>query len=318
MSSLPPENIPYSPAAAEPPRTSGKAIASLVLGILSIACCMNVATGIPAVILGWIGLDEIKASRGRVTGRGLAISGIVTGALGSTLVGIAQLGVLLALLLPAVQAARTAARRNGSMNNMKQIGLGLHAELGAHGSFPATTTQDDAGNPLLSWRVTILPHVGDEALYKQFKTDEPWNGPSNNTLVASEPHIYICPNANRRSPGETNVVAIVGPDTVLTPAGGVGLRDVPDGLSQTIVAVELADTGIVWSEPHDISIDEFVAAVQRKLVDQGLRPAYPGGAVCLFADGSVHFINSDTPPELLRALCTRNGGEPIDWSQLGH
>jgi hypothetical protein len=60
---------------------SGKAIASLILGVLSF--CTSVLTGGPAIILGIIGLSEMRRSQGRITGQGMAIAGIITGALGS-------------------------------------------------------------------------------------------------------------------------------------------------------------------------------------------------------------------------------------------
>ncbi len=66
------------------PRTSGKAVASLVLGLLSFL--YTLFTGVPAIILGALGLSDINRRRGRIRGRGMAITGIVCGGIGSTLV----------------------------------------------------------------------------------------------------------------------------------------------------------------------------------------------------------------------------------------
>jgi prepilin-type processing-associated H-X9-DG protein len=82
-------------------------------------------------------------------------------------------------------------------------------------------------------------------------------------------------------------------------------------LSKTIVAADLAGAGIAWTEPRDLSVEEFVAAVGRTPSEPDVRPVYPGGVMCLFGDGHVQFIPSDTPPETLRALCTRSGGEEV-------
>ena len=84
-----------------PPQTSGKAIASFVLGLCSLVFCF--LTGVPAIFLGIFGLNDINNPRKNVKGSGLAMSGIVLGGLTSLFVLPA---VLIALLLPAVQAAR--------------------------------------------------------------------------------------------------------------------------------------------------------------------------------------------------------------------
>ena len=67
-------------------------------------------------------------------------------------------GVLVALLLPAVQAAREAARRAQCVNNLKQIGLAMHNYHAANNAFPKPAITDKDGKPLLSWRVAILPY----------------------------------------------------------------------------------------------------------------------------------------------------------------
>ena len=298
---------PYQqPAAAGPPAgTSGKAIASLVLGLSSCVFCF--ITGIPAIILGVLGLGDVKRSGGRAGGSGLATAGIVLGSLGTmfTLV----LLIVPALLLPAVQAARQAARRAQSSNNMKQVALALLNYEQTQQSFPAAHSTDDAGQAKLSWRVAILPFVEQQGLAGQFHADEPWNSPDNQALVNVCPGVFIAPGDEANPGHETNILGVVGPDTVLATGAPVTMADIRDGTSNTIVAVELAGTGIAWSEPRDITVDELVAAIGRQPGDPGPRCVYPGGAHCVFADGSVHFISSSIDPAVLRALCTRSGGE---------
>lgn len=106
----------------EPPvlmnaKTSGAAVASLALGIISM-CCFGPLTGIPAVILGIVALSAIAQSQGLLKGRGMAIGGIVLGA-----VSIVMIGIMAAIMLPALARAREAARRSSCQNNMKQVAL---------------------------------------------------------------------------------------------------------------------------------------------------------------------------------------------------
>ena len=113
------------------------------------------------------------------------------------LVVIAIIGVLVALLLPAVQGAREAARRVHCTNNLRQIGLAFHLYLSkeVNGPLPGDIVGKD-GKALLSWRVAILPFVEQAELYKQFKLDHPWDGEHNKKLLAKMPDVYrIVPEA---------------------------------------------------------------------------------------------------------------------------
>ena len=83
--------------------------------------------------------------------------------------------VAIALLLPAVQSAREAARRAQCVNNLKQIGLAFHNYHSANNAFPRAAITDKQGKPLLSWRVAILPYIGQQGLYNRFNLDEPWD-----------------------------------------------------------------------------------------------------------------------------------------------
>ncbi|MEM9659964.1 MAG: DUF1559 domain-containing protein, partial [Planctomycetota bacterium] len=83
---------------------------------------------------------------------------------------IAIIGVLIGLLLPAIQAAREAARRSHCTNNLKQIGLGLQNYHAQHQVFPpAARLHAESGQPGVSWRVLLLPFVEQSELYDRIR-----------------------------------------------------------------------------------------------------------------------------------------------------
>ena len=274
------------------PRTSGMAIASLVLGLVSFFC--SVFTGIPAIILGALGLSEIGRSKGRLQGRGMAIAGLICGGLTTLVVPI--------LLIPAVGASREAARRIQCMNNLKQIGLAFHEFHDARDRFPRQAIIDSDGKPLLSWRVALLPYIDQENLYKQFKLDEPWDSPHNKALLDQMPAIYRCPS----DPPDTARIltryqVIVGPGALFEDGKEFFLQAVTDGASNTILVVE-AKTPIPWTKPED---------VPSNLAASSLGSRHPGVFNALFADASVKTLKTSINPATLQALITRSGGEVV-------
>ena len=93
-----------------------------------------------------------------------------------------------------------AAERQSSANNLKQIGLGVLNYESRHGELPNNSYSPD-GKPLLSWRVHLLPYIEEEALYRQFHLDEPWDSPNNKPLLARMPKVYATPaRAQRQGP----------------------------------------------------------------------------------------------------------------------
>jgi prepilin-type processing-associated H-X9-DG protein len=255
--------------------TSGKAVSSLVLGLFSFV--LSCLTGIPAIILGILGLSDISRSRGMLGGKGMAITGIILGCLSCTVFPVL-------MLLPAVQAAREAARRAQCTNNLKQIGLAMHNFHDQRGRFPAAAITDKQGQPLLSWRVALLPYLEQQALYRQFHLDEPWDSPHNKALAAQMPAVYACPS-NPTGPGNTIYQVIVGPNLLFTGAAkGVSLGDISRGTSSTVMVVE-ASQAVPWTAPQDLSEDSPAP-------DGGAGSKHPGGYNTLMADGSVRFTKN--------------------------
>lgn len=217
-------------------------------------------------------------------------------------------GILLALLLPAVQQAREAARRTQCKNNLKQIGLALHNYHDTYMLFPAAHLDDLQGKPKLSWRVSILPYMDEAPRFNRYNFSDAWDGSSNAALLAPSPRTYLCPSYNS-APGSTNTcyATIAGDHTVLGAGKCVSIRDITDGTSNTLMVVEACSLNIPWMKPQDID-ENSVGVVGNP---NGISSKHTGGAHVLFADGSVRFLSVNVSPQIVDALVTRDGGEQI-------
>jgi type II secretory pathway pseudopilin PulG len=220
-------------------------------------------------------------------------------------------GVLLGLLLPAVQAAREAAHRAQCQNNLKQIALALLNFEAAHGYFPPAISTDAQEKPMQSWRVAILPYLDQQALYQQYDPTQPWDSPKNRALGNTPMSVFRCPSDPGGTPTSTvtSYVRIIGKDTIGgKPNEQVRPGDITDGSSNTILVVEVTGLNINWEEPRDLTVDEFMDIVA-KSATQGQRSPHVGGFQAVMADGSVHFINNSIDPKTLRAALLRNTGK---------
>jgi prepilin-type N-terminal cleavage/methylation domain-containing protein/prepilin-type processing-associated H-X9-DG protein len=179
------------------------------------------------------------------------------------LVVIAIIAVLIALLLPAVQSAREAARRAQCLNNLKQVGLGMHNYHSTHDKFPMSNTVADAGagSPNQEWgtwsaQALLLGYMEQTQIYNaiNFSYTCWWgNGPNNNgqinsTAFNTKLNTYLCPSDSYA--GQNNInsyFASLG--TTMNPwnadSSGIfahraayGLRDITDGSSNTIAFSE--------------------------------------------------------------------------------
>lgn len=217
---------------------------------------------------------------------------------------IATTGIMVGLLLPAVQAARESARRASSANNMKQIALAMHNYASAFASLPPRANFDKQGKPLLSWRVHLLPYFDAEALYKQFHLDEPWDSPHNRPLISQMPAVYKNPSSMAKA-GMTTYLAVCGKGLMFDGNQGRKFADIRDGTSNTIMVVEANDDRAVpWTKPDDWQPDASQPLA-------GVGRAHPGGFEVAFADGSVRLIAKSIDPTMFYKMLTIAGGEPV-------
>ncbi len=208
-------------------------------------------------------------------------------------------------------ATTDALRRMRSRNNLKQIGLAIVNYADTYGGkLPAPAIYDKSGKALLSWRVAILPFIEQDALYKQFKLDEPWDSEHNKKLLEQMPATYAPPPGSRDKDKErTYYQAIVGAGALWEPR--VEKRypaSIPDGTSNTILVVEAA-TPVPWTKPEDLP---FVP-------DQALPKfggLFDGDFYAVFCDGGVQLLSHNADEQQLRYAIMPADGYPIDFDKI--
>lgn len=135
----------------------------------------------------------------RVTGIG-SVSRIAARRAGFTLVEllvvVAITGILISLLLPAIQSAREAARRMQCSNNMKQLGLAIHGYLDSKGTFPPAYVDKPGEHNFVNF---ILPYLEQEAIYDQLDFTVDWDDPPNEEATRVDLEMTVCPSAPDRT-----------------------------------------------------------------------------------------------------------------------
>jgi prepilin-type N-terminal cleavage/methylation domain-containing protein len=261
------------------------------------------------------------------------------------LVVIAIIAILIALLLPAVQQAREAARRTQCRNNMHQLGLALHNYHDAHNVFPPGKGRDAAiGRDVHSWMTCILPYVDEAALYNAYNSSREANIAPNYTVIGSKLAQYWCPSnpdPQFHSPyGQTCYAGNQGTVATLNTSAGIlfyissiGIRDIRDGTSQTILVGEIdAPWGnrtcnymkgwaygrySVQVRSTGAPINSYPGIAWRyssgdTCYAYTFGSYHEGGAFMLFADGQVRFLSENIDSTTFKALGSRAGNEIVD------
>lgn len=191
-----------------------------------------------------------------------------------------------------------AAWRAQSSNNLKTLGLALLGAEAKDGHFPASAIYDSSGKPLLSWRVAILPYIGEETLYKRFALDQPWDSPKNKRLLGRIPKTLRVPGGKVHGIGMTCYLAPVGEHVAFNGSRGRNKADFKNGMSRSILLIEAApDRAVPWTKPDDLQFDDGNPSA-------GLFGQRDVGCLVLFADGHISILAQDTSPADLRAAFT--------------
>jgi hypothetical protein len=223
-----------------------------------------------------------------------------------------------------------------SQNNLKMIGLAMHNFHDVYGAFPPAVVVGPDGKPWHSWRVLVLPFLEQQALYDQYRFDEPWNGPNNSKLLEKIPSVYRDPVHGEPMDYFTHYAAATGKGVAFssegakfdgktyTGGGGLRLHDFIDGTSNSLLIGSVSPARkIPWMKPEDVTVgEEFPAPGKpdKKGKETGFAAPYEAArgsaGVFLWADGSVQTILDSVPAETFRTVLTIGDGIPVDRSRI--
>ncbi len=158
--------------------------------------------------------------------------------------------------------------------------------------------------------MAILPYIEQENLHKMYNFSEPWDSENNKKILAHMPAVYRHPNAADVRKDVASYYALTGEGGIFNdkPAQkGTEFKDIRDGTANTLLLVE-AKRDIPWTKPEDIAFDS-----QRPPELGGFTQGVFGIAI---ADGSVHTQPTKIDAQLLKAMFTIAGNEPVNLNPI--
>jgi prepilin-type processing-associated H-X9-DG protein len=231
----------------------------------------------------------------------------------AVVLGVAVLaaGIVAAFLLPRVSpGALESEHRARCVSNLQQIALAMQQYEAANGCFPPAYIADKHGKPMHSWRVLLLPYLEQQDLYDRYRFGEPWNSSNNRAVTDLAIGLFQCPSQPDAKEPITNYMMVVGPHTISSGSESRQIAEITDGLANTIMLVEVADSATWWAEPEDLHFDKLHFTINGSK-RQGISSYHPHGANVAFCDGSVRLLKDSTNPQLVKAMLTIDGGETV-------
>jgi hypothetical protein len=243
----------------------------------------------------------------RAAGLSATAIGLIVGGVAVLLVCV--IGLPLLLIIPAIGKVREAASRAQEQNNLKFISLAMHSDHDQSGGMSAPYVHDPDGkiHPGLSFRVSLLPYLDQDALYRSFDLKQDYDSPRNvsqtNTVVKQYQSVAAPEGIN------TPYRVFVGGGALFNEDGKpVKLSEIPDGTSNTLMFVYAAES-VPWAKPQELKYGRNLP-----LPKLG-HPSIPAGVPVAFADGSVRTMKLNESEQTIRALIERADGQVVnlDW-----
>lgn len=166
--------------------------------------------------------------------------------------------ILIALMVPAVgEVPQTSAGRE-CRTKLAQIGIALQNYHQRYGSYPPAFVAAADGTPQHSWRVLLLPFLGEQTLYEAYDFRQPWDSPHNRQLGDKMPDVYRCEGDDRqtRRQARTPFQAVLGPHAAWNGAAPRRQADFTESLNETLVVLETDPLDVPWLEPRDLTVAE--------------------------------------------------------------
>lgn len=212
------------------------------------------------------------------------------------------------VLTALVGVQRRAALEQQTANQLKQVALAMHNYESTYKSLFPKAIQSESGEPLLSWRVALLPYLNQQELYEEFHLDEPWDSPHNGALLKRMPAVFAS-SGEDRAKGMTRIRIPGATGSLWSGEEPKRFREITDGLSNTLAILEApASAAVEWTKPG-----------AWELPSAGMKAAVFGDRASIRAalgDGSVQLFSAEMSEDVLRAMLTYAGGEVIDWDSV--
>lgn len=193
--------------------------------------------------------------------------------------------------------------RHETLSNLMEIGRALGEFEEQYGALPMTEPKNDLGKPLYSWRVAILPLLGEQELFDAFRLDEPWDSEHNIQMLNRIPSVYRNQNAKLDvKTGYTLLQAIVGEPCLLQSDQASRTAEALDGARETAIVISTsANTAVPWTAPQDYEVD--LENPTRDLSNETTL------TFVLFANGRPRYLKNGTDRAIFRAMYTRDGND---------
>jgi beta-lactamase regulating signal transducer with metallopeptidase domain len=197
--------------------------------------------------------------------------------------------------------ARDKADEQAHIEKLGRLAKALNAYHDEHGHYPPAAVVGPDGKTVHSWRVELLPYLGEQELFESYRLDEPWDGEHNKPLVEKTPSIYATSFWSDK--GDADYFVVTGEGTLFD-ADQPGRREsVADAPGETILLLQSRQK-VAWTKPVDI---------ETTADHDSVRPfrGHGKGFYAAFADGTVKFVSKATSAASVRAMFTKAGGDEV-------